>query len=235
MVEPIVRDSVVDEVVAHILADVLDGTYPPGAYLPAERELANGYHVTRTSLKHALVRLAQVGMVETRHGVGTRVRDYERLGGPELLPLLVQSGGATGWIAEIFEARREIGSLVAGRAAANSTPEQRKRLRGLHEDICTADGADAAQLAESEVHRLLAEASGNRAYVLLVNALLNAYLPVRAFLTGPFEVPAEAAARLTKLVDAVCVGAVARAQTAAKTYLVETEHLMLGPAEVSRT
>src|SRR5690606_40116090 len=79
--DPIPRDTVVDSLVDRLRDDVLSGRYPPGSYLPPERELAAGYEVTRTSLKHAIVRLAQAGLLETRHGVGTRVRDYERLGG----------------------------------------------------------------------------------------------------------------------------------------------------------
>jgi DNA-binding FadR family transcriptional regulator len=228
VVEPVVRDSVVDEVVERILADVLDGTYPPGSFLPAERELALGYRVTRTSLKHALVRLAQLGMVETRHGVGTQVRDYERFGGPELLPLLVQSPSSAAWMDEIFEARREIGSLVAARAALNATAQERTQLQALHAQVGAATAGDGVQLAELEVHRLLAAASGNRVYVLLANALLNAYLPVRAFLRAPFEDPAAARDRLHGLVDAVCAGAEARARAAADAYLSETERLMLG-------
>jgi DNA-binding FadR family transcriptional regulator len=55
--------------------------------------LAAAYGVTRTSLKHALVRLVQAGLLETRHGVGTRARDYARHAGPDLLPMLVAHAG----------------------------------------------------------------------------------------------------------------------------------------------
>ena len=108
---PIARLSVVDALVDRLRTDVLSGRYPPGSYLPPERELAETYEVTRTSLKHAIVRLAQAGLLETKHGVGTRVRDYERSGGPELLPMLVASVGAE-WMDEIFQVRRQVGALV---------------------------------------------------------------------------------------------------------------------------
>ena len=94
MTGAIPRDTIVDTLAGRLRDDVLSGRYPPGAYLPPERDLASGYGVTRTSLKHAIVRLVQAGLLETKHGVGTRVRDYERLGGPELLPMLVSRGGA---------------------------------------------------------------------------------------------------------------------------------------------
>ncbi|MFD0687150.1 FadR/GntR family transcriptional regulator [Actinomadura fibrosa] len=226
---PISRDTVVDSLVDRLRHDVLSGRYPPGSYLPPERQLAAAYEVTRTSLKHAIVRLAQAGLVETRHGVGTRVRDYERLGGPELLPMLASSVGAA-WMAEIFQARREVGALVAAKAAANGTAEQRDRLRGLAAELRAADGADAAQLAECEMHRVIASATGNRVYGLLVNALLNAYLAVREGFRHAFADPEAAAARIAPLLDALCAGDAERARAAADAYYAETEAVMLaGP------
>src|SRR4051812_49172889 len=119
MITPISHDTVVDALVGRLRDDILGGVYPPGSYLPAERELAVGYGITRTSLKHAMVRLVQAGLLETKHGVGTRVLDYERFGGAELLPMLVSTLGPQ-WMAEIFDARREVGALVAAQAAGHA-------------------------------------------------------------------------------------------------------------------
>jgi DNA-binding FadR family transcriptional regulator len=223
---PIPRDTVVDSLVDRLRDDVLSGRYPPGSYLPPERELAAGYEVTRTSLKHAIVRLAQLGLLETRHGVGTRVRDYERLGGPELLPMLVSTVGPA-WMAEIFEVRREIGAQVAAKAAANATDAQRARLRELETEVRAAEDGNAAQLAECEIHRVIAAATGNRVYGFMVNALLNAYMTVREGFTHAFADPPAAADRLAPLLDALCAGDTARSHTAATAYFTKTETLML--------
>jgi DNA-binding FadR family transcriptional regulator len=191
-----------------------------------ERELARAYGVTRTSLKHALVRLGQMGLVETRHGVGTRVRDYRRDGGWELLPLLVSSD--PGWLGEIFEARREIGILLAGQAAQHRTDADCARLAELLDAVRIAPDADATQLADCEVHRAVAAASGNRVYLLLANGLLDAYLRVREFFQRPFLDAGTAAERLAPLVHAVRAGDVPGARAAAEHYLTETQRLMLG-------
>lgn len=223
---PIPRDTVVDSLVGRLRDDVLSGRYPPGSYLPPERELAAGYAVTRTSLKHAIVRLAQAGLLETRHGVGTRVRDYERLGGPELLPMLVSTVGPA-WMAEIFQVRREVGALVAAKAAANATDEQRARLRELAGEVRDARDGDTAQLAECEIHRVIAAATGNRVYGFMVNALLNAYLTVREGFTHAFADPAAAADRLAPLIGALCGGDAEQARAAAAAYFAETEAIMM--------
>ncbi|TYK43011.1 FadR family transcriptional regulator [Actinomadura decatromicini] len=226
---PIPRDTVVDALVDRLRDDVLSGRYPPGSYLPPERELAAGYAVTRTSLKHAIVRLAQAGLLETRHGVGTRVRDYERLGGPELLPMLVSTVGPA-WMREVFEVRREIGAHIAGKAAAHATAEHRDRLRRLATVLRDAEDASTAQLAECEIHRVIAAATGNRVYGFMINALLNAYLAVRDGFAHAFTDPAVAAARIAPLIEAVCAGDPGRAREAAAAYFTETEAIMIaGP------
>lgn len=224
-VETLARQSVVDLLEARLREEILSGTHTPGALLPPERELAAGYGVTRTTLKHALSRLEQAGLLSTRHGVGTRIRDFLSLGGADLLPMLAAHDH--GWLTEVFEVRLHIGQLIARRSATRRTAAHRGRLQELLRAVATAESCDAAQLADAEVHRELARATGNRVYLLLTNTLFNAYLPVRRGLRAPFENPAEAAARLEPLVAAVVAGEPEAAERAAGEYLRTTERMML--------
>ncbi|MGV9992894.1 FadR/GntR family transcriptional regulator [Streptomyces sp. NPDC003374] len=223
--EALPRETIVDVLESRLREDILDGRHPAGSYLPPERQLADGYGVTRTTLKHAFGRLVQAGLLETRHGVGTRVRDFARLGGADLLPMLVRHDPR--WIHEVFEVRRGIGALIAERAAARATAAQRRELAAALEAVRAAHTADAVQLADVEVHRALARATGNRVYVLLTNTLFNAYLPVRAALRGPFTDAGAAHRRLAPVVDAVGSGDTAAARRAADAYLRDTERIML--------
>ncbi|MFF4360181.1 FadR/GntR family transcriptional regulator [Streptomyces sp. NPDC001604] len=223
--EALPRETIVDVLEARLREDILAGRHPAGSYLPPERQLADGYGVTRTTLKHAFGRLVQAGLLETRHGVGTKVRDYARLGGADLLPMLVRHDAK--WVREIFEVRRSVGALIAERAAARATRAHHAELRRLLEAVRDADGADAVQLADVEVHRALARATGNRVYVLLTNTLFNAYLPVRAALRGPFTDAGTAHRRLAPVVEAVTSGDSRQAHTAADAYLRDTERIML--------
>ncbi|WP_371674145.1 GntR family transcriptional regulator [Streptomyces sp. NBC_00289] len=223
--EALPRETIVDVLEGRLREDILAGRHPVGSYLPPERQLADGYGVTRTTLKHAFGRLAQAGLLETRHGVGTRVRDYARLGGADLLPMLVRH--SPDWIDEIFEVRRSIGALIAELAAVRASGEQRCELRALLDAVRAAQGGDGVQLADIEVHRAMARATGNRVYVLLTNSLFNAYLPVRAALVGPFTEPWPAHDRLAPVVEAVAAGDQKAARRAAETYLVVTERIML--------
>ncbi|MFG2479148.1 FadR/GntR family transcriptional regulator [Streptomyces fagopyri] len=223
--EALPRETIVDVLEGRLRTDILDGRHPAGSYLPPERQLADGYGVTRTTLKHAFGRLVQAGLLETRHGVGTRVRDYARLGGADLLPMLVRHDAK--WVREIFEVRRSVGALIAERAATRATRAQRAELRALLDAVRDREGADAVQLADLEVHRALARATGNRVYVLLTNTLFNAYLPIRSLLRAPFTDPAVAHERLSPVVEAVLAADAPRAHAAADAYLEATERIML--------
>jgi GntR family transcriptional regulator, transcriptional repressor for pyruvate dehydrogenase complex len=224
-VETLPRETIVDVLENRLREEILAGAHPAGSYLPPERELADGYGVTRTTLKHAFGRLVQSGLLETRHGVGTRVRDFVHLGGADLLPMLVSH--SPDWLGEIFEVRRSIGALIAERAALKATKKQRDELRALLAAVGAAEGGSDAQLADIEVHRALARATGNRVYTLLTNTLFNAYLPMRSHLVGPFMDPGEAHRRLEPVVAAVGAGDAEAAREAADAYLAATELIML--------
>ncbi|MFH7339968.1 FadR/GntR family transcriptional regulator [Streptomyces sp. KHY 26] len=223
--ETLPRETIVDVLESRLREDILTGRHPAGSYLPPERTLADGYGVTRTTLKHAFGRLIQAGLLETRHGVGTRVRDYLRLGGADLLPVLVRH--SPDWIGEVFEVRGSVGALIAERAAVRATDRQRAELRERLAAVGDAADPDAVQLADVEVHKALARATGNRVYVLLTNTLFNAYLPMRAGFRDPFTDAEVARGRLEPVVEAVAAGDGAGARRAAERYLAETEQIML--------
>ncbi|MFD8952008.1 FadR/GntR family transcriptional regulator [Streptomyces xanthophaeus] len=219
------RESIVDVLETRLREDILAGRRAPGSLLPPERELAQGYGVTRTTLKHAFGRLTQAGLLETRHGVGTKVRDFARLGGTDLLPMLVRAN--SGWLTDVFEIRLHIGALIAERAALRARPGQIAELRTLLAAVVAAEPGEETQLADAEVHRALAGCTGNRVYTLLTNTLFNAYLPVRAHLRSAFQDPARAHGRLAPVIDAVAAADAPAARRAAEHYLTETERLML--------
>jgi len=57
----------------------------PGDKLPSERELTERLNVGRSSVREALRALELLGLIETRRGEGTFIRDFK---GHQLIPLL---------------------------------------------------------------------------------------------------------------------------------------------------
>lgn len=226
--EPLSRLTVVDELEARLSAEILDGTLAAGALLPPERELAERHGVNRTTVRSALARLERSGLIETRQGSGSRVRALEEGAGAEVLPLITGgSGHKREWLAEVFEARSYVGALIASRAAAKRRPEHVRELRALLERIRTAPSAAEAQRADAELHRVLARATGNRVFILLVNTMLRAYRPLHRRLRRTFADPRAIAAALEPLVNAVANRHTAAAERAAYGYFAATERDML--------
>src|ERR1700749_4309341 len=69
-------------------AEIQEGTRGPGSQLPTESELQHEYGVSRTTIRAALSTLAAEGLVVTRKGFGSYVRDRQplRRGSPPAHP-----------------------------------------------------------------------------------------------------------------------------------------------------
>jgi CheY-like chemotaxis protein len=61
------------------------GQYPAGSALPTQPSLARTIGVSTVTLRQALERLAEEGMIEARHGHGTFVRSIRAVRGPVLV------------------------------------------------------------------------------------------------------------------------------------------------------
>lgn len=215
------RERLGDQLYRLLLSAVLRGDYAAGSRLPPERELAARFGVTRATVKQAVVRLEEAGLVVTRHGVGSVVEDVGEAASVALLPeLLAVAHGEV--LRDLFEARERLGREVVALAAERRGATDVERLGEALAALGAAEDPGTAQRAEAEVHRRLARASGNAVFVLLVNTLLEAYAQVAPVVAGVFADPPRVAARLRPVVDAVAGGDAGRARVAAERYLAWT-------------
>ena len=80
------RSRVKNQVFEQMRERILDRTWQPGTKIPSENALAGALGVSRVSIREALHMLVSLGLLETRHGGGTFVR--ENTGESLLDPLL---------------------------------------------------------------------------------------------------------------------------------------------------
>ena len=124
----VARRSLPDEVFDQLLTQVVDGEVEAGGSLPSERQLAEVLGVSRPAVREALQRLAHAGLVDVRQGDTTRVRDFRKFAGLDLLPRLLFGGGRVELtvVRSIMEARQLVGpkvaELAAERGGATLTP-----------------------------------------------------------------------------------------------------------------
>src|SRR5215210_8366857 len=108
MPEAIRRSLVSDQVFRVLAEDVLSDRYSPGEKLPTQRRLAADLGVNMASVREAVKRLEQLGLVEVRHGDAMRVTDWRASGGLDVIAhVLFAAGGLDrDMLVQLMEARR---------------------------------------------------------------------------------------------------------------------------------
>ena len=166
-----------DRVFAQLLEGLLSGRYAPGEKLPTQRALAADLGVTMSSVREALKRLEQMGLVDVRHGSAMRVRDWRKHGGLDVLTHLLFRGGAldAGVLAAILEARALMLREIAGLAAERRRTPQVKRLHQLAMRFAAADHPHDAARIDFAFFTEVAQAAHNLVFELILNAIRELY------------------------------------------------------------
>ncbi len=156
---------------------ILSGRYPIDSPLPAERELAAQVGVTRPTLREALQRLGREGWLEIRQGKPTRVRDYWREGSLGVLGAIARRPAAQppDFITHLLEVRLALAPAYAAQAAAGRPTETAAFLAAW---LRLADNPTDLAAFDWQLHRRLAELSGNPIYLLILNGFGELYLPL---------------------------------------------------------
>jgi len=75
MLEPLVKTRLYEEIVRQIIERIKSGDLKPGDKLPTERELASQLKVSRTAIREALRSLELMGLIDSKVGNGTYIRE----------------------------------------------------------------------------------------------------------------------------------------------------------------
>lgn len=235
---PVARRSVPDEVADQLTDVIVSGEVPPGDQLPSERDLAERLGVSRPTVRAALGRLATIGLVETRQGGGSTVRDFRRHAGLDLLPrLLTPSGGIDlRVVRDVVEARSALGPQVAAMAA-------RARDGAVaDDDLLTAaaavgEGSDNAtrQRAATAFWDLVVDRGGSIVFRLLYNQLRVVHEPALDALADVLAVETDRADLFTALSRAIVDHAPNRAAAVAADLLALGEAALLAVLDADAT
>ncbi len=171
--DPVPRRLVSDAVHDQLRADILDERLQPGDALPSERALSDQFGVNRHAVREALKRLQQAGLVHVAQGGATRVADWRRLGGLELLADLAREGRRAGLLLAAAEMRATIGADAARLCCLRADAPTRDEIARLGR----IDGGASYEERLEAYERLwecIVDGSGNLAYRLALNSLIGA-------------------------------------------------------------
>ena len=141
------------------------GEYAPGSRLPAERELAKRFGVSRPFLREALIALEVEGYLDVRPGSGIMVLTRQGV-----TPAIPDEEGPL----EILRARLLIEGEIAAEAARDMGP---KDVAALERILLTMEGetvdAPGRRAADRQFHQYIAAKLANKVLLRLVMARLD--------------------------------------------------------------
>lgn len=162
---------------------IQSGEWRADGKLPTERDLSDRFHVGRRHVRQALDALEEEGLVWRRQGKGTF------LGQPAdpMGDLAARITGETNAL-EVMEARLCIEPELAALCARRMTQDEVARLRRLAQRQFEAGDAQATELWDGALHRLIAQCARNR-------PLMTAYSMLDKIRSNPDWVAIRARAR----------------------------------------
>jgi GntR family transcriptional repressor for pyruvate dehydrogenase complex len=170
----VVRTSrLFEQIVEQVEASILQGQLKPGDQLPAERELAQTFGVSRTAVREAVKTLREKGLVEAFSGRGTFVTDGTAHAIRQSLDLMIRVNRQEG-SAHLAELRMllepEIAWLATSRMEDQLLATMREAVaimdRNLHDP-------EAYIEADLDFHLALAEAAGNPLVLSLLDSIVG--------------------------------------------------------------
>lgn len=162
-----------EQIVQQIEESVTNGQLKEGDQLPAERELAQQFGVSRTAVREAVKTLREKGLVEAYPGRGTFITNGTARSIQQTLDRMIRSGQAEG-TAHLTEVREILEPEIAALAAQRVDEEM---LFAMREAIAVMDAArkDSEAFIEGDLdfHLALAEAAANPLILSLIDSIVG--------------------------------------------------------------
>ncbi|WP_226633445.1 FadR/GntR family transcriptional regulator [Novosphingobium profundi] len=159
------QDRLYQELSQTLLREISEGVFPVGSRLPAERELATRYDVSRTTVRETMIALEVQGVVEVRVGSGAYVLQ---------MPGAAAQPGINVTAFELTEARLLIEGESAALAATQASEKDIAAIAASLEAIAReTNDVTESELADRDFHLGIARATRNRAIYEAVEHLWN--------------------------------------------------------------
>lgn len=161
--------------IAHKLRDeILAGVYRPGDRLPPERELATTLGANRGSVREALKKLDQLGLVATRRGDGSTVRPLHEASIEVVRHLLLVNGGINRPLLEqLLDVNEMLLSGASYLSVERGGADALERAREVLRRLARVESVEEMHSVIDELVEIVTITSGN----LVLRLFRNAFRP----------------------------------------------------------
>ena len=229
MFKPIKKARVYEEIVAKIKEMVEKGRFKAGDQLPVERELAEVFRVSRSSVREALRSLESQGFIDSRQGDGTYIASQpgESLVSPLASVIFTEKDDQM----ELFEMRRMIEPDLAYLAAERATEEEIAKMEevlALQEEQISR--GESGKDVDKNFHYLLSRAAKNKALLRITDNIIDLLAESREQYLQVEGRPQKSILRHREVLDAIRAGDPDRAEKCMLEHLMDIETSLFGTA-----
>jgi len=167
------NNKVYEQIIEQIRELIYEGELKKGDRLPSERQLKKDLSVSRASIREAFSALEMIGLIESRPGEGTFIRDSfdEDIFNPLSLILLLNDNVAE----ELLELRKVLEIDCVKLAAKRATEEQITEMKSYIDDLIDSSGYEEDSIkADKMFHYTIAKASGNKVLLFFMRSISEA-------------------------------------------------------------
>jgi GntR family transcriptional repressor for pyruvate dehydrogenase complex len=162
-----------EQIVKQIEESIERGDLKAGDQLPAERELALQFGVSRTAVREAVKTLSEKGLVEAYPGRGTFITSETANSIRLTFDRMIKSGPRDGTL-HLVEVREILEPEIAALAAKRVSEENLDELREAIEIMDSAKGDPNSFIeADLDFHLALAEAAANPLILSLIDSIVG--------------------------------------------------------------
>jgi len=172
MYKVVTTSRLYEQIVQQIEESILKGALKPGDQLPAERDFARQFGVSRTAVREAVKALREKGLVEAYPGRGTFVTNGTPPSVRQSLGRMMRADQPEG-TAQLVEVREILEPEIAGLAASRADEEAIATMREAIEVMDnTKDDPEGFIEADLDFHLALAEAAANPLILSLIDSIV---------------------------------------------------------------
>jgi GntR family transcriptional repressor for pyruvate dehydrogenase complex len=186
--KPIKPKRISDQVFDQLRELIFRGEFKTGEQILTERELAEAFGVSRTSVRDAINKLVVMGLLEQKQGQGTFVRSPGS-GEKNILGTLVESQEAS--ISDLLEVRRGLecnaAALAASRGVEKDFQFMQKSIEEMQKEV---DSGRLGSEADAAFHMAIAYATNNPLQVFIMKNFYDfLFTGIKVNLEGLYKVP----------------------------------------------
>ena len=223
--ETIRRNRIYEEI-ARQIEKMITEKMTAGDRLPPERQLAEMFGVSRSSIRDAIRTLEMSGLVEARQGLGTVVREHstDAMVNP-LTQVLVQKRKLVG---ELLDVRKMIEPPLAARAAVHATSDEVAEMDAiLQRQEEKMRGGELAIEEDNEFHYAIALAADNSVVLKVLDVLMDLLRETRERSLQVEGRPERSMGDHRDILDAIQRQDPAGAETAMRRHIEAVEKMLL--------